>query len=241
MLDKKLLLLDFETDSSVSGLLFTNNIGGYKDDPNVSFDEILTLHLAQELKASAVYFRRIGESSIPQLFIFDNSADKFSSDYLIEVHKKLWSSGIVPVYYIFDETEVRIFNCRKPLDSSGRKLKIDPFDSLPLTAKTHAQYKKYSAKLFENESFWETEENRDRFKADNSSNNKLIDELKRIQKKFSENQNVDICNKLLVLSILVKYLDGGKEKKGNPAALKPEYFNRYDKAGSFCDVLRKNK
>jgi hypothetical protein len=236
-LDEKLLLLDFETDSSASGLLFTNK--DYRNDTNVSFDEVLTLCLAQELKASAVYFRRIeGRSSVPQIFIYDNSNsdNNISQDELNDIHRRIWSSGVVPLYYIFDKTEVRIFNCRKPVNKTT--LKATPFDVFSLVSDAH---KKYSAGLFQNGSFWETEENRDRFKADNSSNNKLIDELKRIQKKFSENQNVDICNKLLVLSILVKYLEERKDKNGNPAALKPEYFNRYDKAGSFCDVLRKNK
>jgi hypothetical protein len=241
-LNDKLHLLDFDTESSVSGLLFTNKFDDYKDK-NISFDEILILDRARELKADAVYFRRIGESSVPQLFIFDNSENNFSITLLADIHKKLWSSGIVPLYYVFEKTELKIFNCRKPVEI--KTLTPEVMDTLCLVSKVHQDYKKiknYSAEVFRNGSFWETEENRDRFKADNSSNNKLIEELKRIRKKLTENQqNADIYNKLLVLSILVKYLEDRKDKTGNPAALKPEYFSKYDKAGSFCDVLRKNK
>jgi hypothetical protein len=239
-LEKNLQKLDFKTDSPAYGLLFTDK--DYKDNPKVSFDQILILSRAHELKATAVYFRLIeGRNPVPQIFIYDNSDNSISQDDLNDIHKKLWSSGIVPLYYVFDKTELKIFNCRKPLQKT---LRTDPFVTLKLTSMAFDEYKKrseYSAKLFENGSFWEIEENRNRFKADNSSNNKLISELKIIQKKLIKDQNADICNKLLVLSILVKYLEERKDRTGKPAALKPEYFRKYDKAESFCDVLRKNK
>ncbi|MFC1603685.1 class I SAM-dependent DNA methyltransferase [Planctomycetota bacterium] len=243
-LDKQLQLLDFETDSSASGLLFTDR--DYKDDANVSFDEILILHQAKGLRAKAVYFRRIRKRSVPQLFIFDNSDNKLLPQELADIHIKIWSSGIIPLYYVFDKTEVKIFDCRKPVNK--RTLKAKEMDSLPFeedsllfTAKIHAKYKKYkkySALLFQNGSFWESQENRNRFKANSSSYNKLIDGLKRIRKEFSKGQNETICNKLLVLSILVKYLEERKDSSGN-RVLPREYFNKFEGADSFCDVLRR--
>jgi hypothetical protein len=231
--------LGFEPDTPVSGLLFTDR--DYRGDSNVSFGEILIIHRAEELGASAVYFRRIeGGSSVPQLFIFDNSDGQFSLDDLIGIHKKIWSSGIVPLYYVFDNTEVKIFNSRKSVDVSKGKPKIDPFDSLSLTSKAHAEYEKYSASRFSNGSFWESEENRDCFKADWSSYNKLIAELRRIRKEFTKGQNGDSCNKLLVLSILVKYLEERKDGRGKHV-LSQDYFKKFDGATSFCAVLRKNK
>lgn len=242
-LDKKLKLLDFETDSSASGLLFTDR--DYKDDPNVSFDEILILHQARNLRAKAVYFRRIGKRSVPQLFIFDNSDNKLLPENLADIHIKLWSSGIIPLYYVFDKIEVKIFDCRKPVNK--RTLKAKEMDSLPFeedsllfTAKIHDKYKKYSALLFRNGSFWESQENQNHFRADSSSYNKLIDGLKRIRREFSKGQNETICNKLLVLSIFVKYLEERKDSKGNHV-LPKEYFNKFEGADSFCDVLRRNK
>ena len=182
-LDERLQLLDFETDSSASGLLFTDK--DYRNDPDVTFDEILILHNAKGLKANAVYFRRIGKRSVPQLFIFDNSNSDILPQELADIHIKLWSSGIIPLYYVFDKTEVKIFDCRKPVNK--RTLKAKEMDSLPFeedsflfTARIHAKYKKYSALLFQNGSFWESQENKDRFKADSSSYNKLISELRRI-------------------------------------------------------------
>lgn len=235
-LDQKLELFDFEAESSASGLLFTDK--NYSDDADVSFDEILVLRHALDLKASAVYFRRIkSRTAVPQLFIFDNSDGDLSATDLGDIHRKLWSSGIVPLYYVFDNTEVKIFDCRKPV--AKRTLKAKPFDILDLTSKIHSQYKKYSAKLFQNGSFWELQENRNRFKSSSTSDKKLIDGLKRIRTEFSEGQNEASCNKLLVLSILVKYLEERKDSNGKHV-LPKEYFCKYGRAESFCEVLRKN-
>ena len=241
-LEQNLNLLDFETDSSASGLLFTDK--NYRGDNNVAFGEILILQQAKELNASAVYFRRMGEKSIPQLFIYDNSDNILDKD-LSHIHIKLWSSGIVPLYYVFDKTEVRIFNCRKPVNKKTLKAKeLDtlPFerDALFLVSDVHKKYKKYSANLFKNGSFWESKENKKRFRLNNSSYKKLIEMLKKIRDEFVKGQNEHICNKLLVLSIFIKYLEERKDCKGN-RVLDTGYFNKYDGATSFCDILRKNK
>lgn len=236
-LNDKLHKLDFKTDSSVSGLLFTEPHRNYKDDPNVSFDEILILQQARELKARAVYFRRMGEKTIPQLFIYDNS-DNILDEDLPHIHIKLWSSGIVPLYYVFDKTEVRIFNCRKPVDKTN--LKATPFDDFSLVSDAHEKYKKYSASLFQNGSFWELRENKKHFSINSSSYKKLIDGLKKIRDEFIKGQNEHICNKLLVLSIFVKYLEEREDSKGN-RVLSTDYFSKYDGATCFCDVLRNKK
>jgi hypothetical protein len=241
-LKKNLALLDFE-DSPASGLLFTDRISKYTDDTNVSFDEILILHRAKDLEATAVYFRRFENrcrSSIPQLFIYDNS-DGSLSDKFNDIHTKISSSGIVPLYYVFDNVEVKIYDGRKTLRRAGKELKCDSFDSLSLTAKVHNEYKKYSAHLFRNGSFWEREENKDRFRMNTSGHKKLIDNLKRLRDEFAKKQkNIAACNKLIVLSILVKYLEERKDSNGTPA-LPKSYFNKFDEATSFCGVLRKKK
>lgn len=238
MLDEKLHLLDFKTDSSASGLLFTKT--DYRNDANVLFDEILILDCAEELKASAVYFRRFENRSVPQLFVYDNSDNQLSQCDLIDIHRKLWSSGIVPLYYVFDKTEVRIFNSRKPLRTKRGSLHVEAFDSLSLISHAHAEYKRYSAIQFMNGSFWELHENKDRFKANNSAYSKLIEQLRQLRNAFVKRQNEAACNKLLVLSILVKYLEERKDSN-NKHVLSEKYFNKFEGAKSFCEVLRNNR
>ena len=239
--NNKLRLFDFESENPESGLLFTEK--NYKIDAEASFDEILVLDFAKKLKASAVFFRRIeGRSSIPQLFIFDNTINKFSSETLRDIHIKIWSSGIVPLYYVFSNTDLKIFNSRKPVEKKKNKLLPNEYETLELVDKAHAEYKrsKFSAKLFENGSFWEKDENKEHFKADSSSYMKLINQLRRIRNVFIKNQNEEICNKLLVLSIFVKYLEECEDSNGK-RVLRQDYFQKYDGAKCFCDILRKNK
>ena len=236
-LEDKLRLLDFETDAPASGLLFTNKKKDYRNSPDVFFDEVLILNRAEDIGARAVYFRRFeGKSSVPQIFIFDNSDGSISLEDQIDIHRKIWSSGIVALYYVFDKTEVRIFNCRKSLRKSRRKPLPDPLKSLELTSKVHSIYSEH---MFKNGSFWELPENKNHFKDDSSSNQKLIDGLKKIRKEFSKGPKETVCNKLLVLSILVKYLEERKCNNGNHVLQR--YFSKFEGAVSFCDVLRKNR
>ncbi len=59
---------------------------------------------------------------LPQILIFDNNDNAISPEKLIDIHRKIWSSDIVPIYYVFDDTDVRIFNSRKPI---SQDLKLD--------------------------------------------------------------------------------------------------------------------
>ena len=65
-------LLDFDTESKNSTLFLTS--GNYSKDV-LLFEERLVLEDAKSLDATAVFFRRFADkqSSIPQLFIFDNT------------------------------------------------------------------------------------------------------------------------------------------------------------------------
>ena len=151
----------------------------------------------------------------------------------------------MPLYYVFDKTEVRIFNCRKSINRKtlrAKELAQLPFeeDSLFVVADVHAEYKKYSAKLFQNGSFWEAEGNKEHFNINNSSYKKLIEGLTKIRDEFAQGQNEEVCNKLIVLSIFVKYLEERKDSK-NKYVLSQKYFQKYDGAACFCDILRKNK
>ncbi len=232
---EKLKKLDFSADSLPNELLFVGN--DYHNQENISFEQILVLEKAKVLGACAVYFRQIeGRGFVPQIVIFDNSQNDSSLD-LLSIHKKIWSSDLVPLYYVFDDKDVKIYNSRKPIP---KKPHLDPLETIPLVAKLQEKYNKFSASFFENGSFWELPETNKEFSADNSSHSKLIAGLKKIRTEFIRGQNEAICNKLLVLSILVKYLE---ERNGeNDKGILPEgYFKKYDGATNFCDVLRKGK
>lgn len=228
-------LLDFGLFSSESGLLFTGSID------TQSFEDLLIIEQARQLKADAVLVRRFSEhqTAIPQVYIYDNSLDRLTDEEHTEIHKKIWTSGIVPVYYIFDKTQVRIFDARKPVEDKNRIQTVRDIECIPLVAKAHELYEKYSAKLFANGTFWEQPELKTHFSKNKSAEADLLDGLKKTREKLKKKTGLDpkIVNRLIVLSILVKYLEERKDEQGNHV-FPSDYFNKYKGSSCFCDVLR---
>ncbi len=243
VIDKAIEKLDFNQKSGHTTLFFTSTDYSKGD---LFFEERLILDIAKKLKASAVYFRRFPEnqSSKPQLFLFDNTRNSFSKEELAELHKKIWSSGIVPIYYVFDNTNINIFDARKHVvyNKNSKAISVEPFESLPIVTDSYEQYQKYSAKLFANGTFWEQKEFENQFLGKESSENKLIDGLKNVRTHFINESGLKpkLAHQLLVLSILVKYLEERKDEHGNHV-FPSDYFRKYQNASSFCEVLRVGK
>jgi len=243
VIDKVLEKLDFDQKSGHSSLFFTSKTYTISE---LFFEERLILDIAKKLKATAVYFRRFPEnqSSKPQLFLFDNTNNTFSNKELAELHRKIWSSGIVPIYYVFDNTSINIFDARKHVDydKNSKTISVQPFKCLPLITKSFEQYQKYSAKLFANGTFWEQKEFENQFLSKESSENKLIEGLKSVRTHFISESGLEpkLAHQLLVLSILVKYLEERKDDQGNHV-FPSDYFKKYQNASTFCEVLRIGK
>ncbi|MCF8243315.1 MAG: SAM-dependent methyltransferase [Melioribacteraceae bacterium] len=233
--------LGFDVDSVPSGLFFTSR--DYKSN-EIDFSELLVLEEAERLKATAVFFRRMEglQSSIPQVFIYDNTSQNYTENDWAEIHKKIWSSGIVPIYYIVDNTQIRIFDGRKPVNYRNNKPQISPFDTIELVSATQDLYEKYSANLFLNGSFWEQDFTKNHFLSSKSAENKLIEGLRKRRTQFLQETKLDkdLAHRLLVLSILIKYLEERKDEKGKHV-FPPDFFHVYNESVSFCDVIRNGK
>jgi hypothetical protein len=235
-------VLDFNSKSINSTLFYTSQ--NYTSDL-LFFEERLILDFARKIGVTAVYFRRFGEnrSSLPQLFIFDNTTGRLSEDAIAEIHRKLWSSGIVPLYYVFDKVNINVYDARKQVDYDQRtqSIHVNWFEVLPIIAKTH-KHLNYSAKLFANGTFWDQKETANHFLSKESAEHKLIEGLKQIRTRFIHDTQLgkNLAHQLIVLSILVKYLEERKDEQGNHV-FPSDYFNKYESSNSFCDVLRKGK
>ncbi len=238
-LNQVLDVLDFNSKSVSSTLFYTSQ--NYTAD-QILFEERLVFDFAKKINVTAVYFRRFGEnrSSLPQLFVFDNTTGRFSENDIAEIHRKLWSSGIVPLYYVFDKVNIKIYDARKQVnyDSGTQSIQISCIDSLSIVAKTQ-KHLNYSAKLFANGTFWDQKETANYFLSKESAENKLIEGLKQIRTRFIHETQLEknLAHQLIVLSILVKYLEERKDEEGNHV-FPSDFFNAYDGANSFCDVLR---
>lgn len=225
-----------------SGLVF---IDDYPDNPY----ERLALEKARKYKANAVYFRRFEErqASIPQVYIYDFTSEQPDENEIGELHRKLWNSGQTPLFFIFTRTELKIFNCLKSpdIDEEEERFIASPLETISLAAKIDKEMERklqeFSAPCFDNGSFWDTSAYRDRFDSSESSYETLLKNLKEMRNKIINNKILPkpIADKLLVMSILLKYLEERVDENGNTVFPKNFFEDFAPGAQDFTGVLKK--
>jgi len=231
--------MDFDVSSQEHrSLLLVSQI----KDKTLSPTEVFALEKAGKFRATAVYFRYFPDDRppLPQIYLYDNTEEVFSKDDLAIIHRDLWSNSHIPVFIVIEKTDVKIFDTREPVEVLGEKgeiIKNRIFDTVKFSADT---IKQYSKKMFDSGVFWETEKAKDHFLESKSAYQDLINELKKIRIKFTEKleknaaKELKAFNKLLVFSILIKYL----EERGELFA---EDFFRKIGSKNYCDALRRGK
>lgn len=230
-LEQALDYLDFPLSSGNDTLLFVN-----AEINTLNPKQIFSLETASHFKATAVYFRTFENlrDPIPQIYIYDNTKGIIDEKEYAHIHRNLWSSCIVPIFIIIEQSQVLIFDTRKPVETFMGQISASPIDKVEITANA---LKEYSSKLFDNGTFWEQEKYNNFFLDSTSAYNDLIGGLKKIRRSFLEKTNLPekTAHKLLVLSILVKYL----EERGNDedALFAKDFFKQFG-ADDFCGVLR---
>lgn len=222
-----------------SGLVFTATKN--TDNPI----EILALHQAEKFGATAVYFRRYAnsKSSVPQIYIYDQPYD---SNELIDLHRKLWSSGVVPFFYIVTDSQIKIFSCTKKADVKNNELKISPLETFLLIneAQEAYNYQKYSARLFDNGTFWENDKNKALLDLKNSPYQILLEGLLRAKKQLitqinDVNLSENTISKLLIMGLLVKYLEEKQDEDGVKLLdIARDFYHKFSNAKQFTDILR---
>ncbi|WP_288243998.1 N-6 DNA methylase [uncultured Chryseobacterium sp.] len=230
-----------DTDGNSFGLLHTSDV----EDSEISYYERISLEKAKKLGADAIYFRHFPEAnrpSKPQLYIYDFTV---SEGDIVEIHKNVWSSTEVRLYIVITKSEIKFFNSSKPVeqDYSG-DLHISPFDTLKIAGEAIKKYKEYSAKKFDNGSFWE--ETKHDFGYGETAYEKLISQLKITRNKFLDVIKLDkeIASKLLVLGILVKYLEERVDTDENGIETRvftADFFNQqnFGYSSDFTETIRK--
>ncbi len=208
-------------------------------------EEVLALAEARKFRADAVYFRRFedGSPSVPQVYIYER---EFSDDELVRVHRDLWSSGIVPFFYVVTDTQVKIFNCTKSVEIRG-KARIPVSNPLKvfLVSKIQEELEreKFSAKLFDNGTFWE--EHPSLLNAKDSPYQKLLEGLLEAKKEL-EKRNLPLSsstiNKLLIIGVLVRYLEEKEDGNGTKLLeIARDLYKKFPDCRGFTDILRKGQ
>ncbi len=226
----------FSADEYSTGLIHITELEN--SHSYINYYQRLVLERAKKIGVDAVYFRNYSDNvrpSVPQLYIFDFT--KKEKD-IVEVHKNVWSSSEVRFYIIITKSEIKLFNSSKPVKiNSEKKLYVSPFDILKISGEAIEKYQKYSGKKFDNGTFWE--ETQIDFGYSETAYEKLIIELKNSRTHFLNKIKLDkkIASKLLVLSILVKYLEEKvdlDEKGIETRVFTIDFFNKKEFGYSKC-------
>ncbi|MHB8208268.1 Eco57I restriction-modification methylase domain-containing protein [Mucilaginibacter sp.] len=216
-------------------LIFISDLNNYITSPSIWF----SVERAKNLGATAVFFRKtLGENTLPQVYIYDFTHEPFQKRKLTDIHKEIWTSGEVPIVCAFYKTDVKILECAAPIDA----VKDEPtylVESLSLIGKVHNIFNQNFASGIKSGVFWNEEAFINRFDFKKSAHDKLIIYLRKVINDFISKSNISeyTAQKLIIQSILVKYLEERIDDEGNGVFPK-NYFLKYKNALSFCDVLR---
>jgi hypothetical protein len=231
----------FDMTEKSGGLVLVDST----ESPSIdTISEILALHKAKEFDAIAVYFRRFeNQSSTPQAYIYDESRQ--SNTNWAETHKRLWSSGVVPMFIVVTaKGEIKIFNCTNPvsIDAETKEPKTEAIYKIAATANIINEYeKRFSGIYLDNGALWELPRFKNIFNSDKSPFKLLLDYLKDLRKEVLHNPNSNIqvseytINKLLVMCILVKYLEEKKDDNIKLFEIDRDFLKGFNK---FTDILR---
>ena len=212
------------------------------DDPAVLFH----LELAKEFYADAVYLRKqLNGGYKTQLYLFDFTSKKFDihiEEEIVNIQKKIWSSGDAPLACIIFDTEIKIIDCTTHVTKDFKPKYL--IDKLRITGKAHELYNTSFATQIKTGVFWEREEFKNEFKFHkHSSYDALISNIQKVRtilcKEFKDkNISKEIIVKILIQSILIKYLEERIDSNGGKL-LTEKYFRKYQQACSFNEVLQK--
>jgi len=220
-----LIKLEMYNTKPTDGLKFVSEL---KNEEN----PYIKLHLidAEKYGATAVYFRHFeNRPSIPQIYIYEEQKD------INTLHKKLWSSCKVPMFFIFTKTEIKIFNSMSKKNINEED--INPFETIVIASEVQVKLKYFKAKMFDSGEFWNKKYNKN-FSHKNSAYNSLLEKLEITRENLVKNNKLSppLINSLLIKSILLKYLE---EKK--VFDVEKDYWNSLKKnAKSFQEVCEDN-
>jgi len=200
------------------------------------------LYRAKDFGATAVYLRKqLNGSYKSQVYLFDKTNEYFDEKELTEIQKKIWTSGEVPLVCIFYDTSVTILDCTKHITNEYRPEYL--VKNLNIAGKAHRLYNEQFAVKVKTGVFWDEEENKKKFKFQYSAYDKLIENIRFVKERLTQElkkTSPKIITKIIVQSVLIKYLEERIDKDNNKL-LSEKYFQKYNNASTFGDVLRNGK
>lgn len=240
LFEKNILDLNFSflTQKGESGILLTNNYVNIKKDL-ASPDLLFSLEIAKtKFNADAVYFRffQDGRAAVPHLYLFDYTQKNLATEDKNRIHIQMWNGYQVPAYIIIEKSTVSIFDSRKK-----------PDDKRDVYAKEIIKFageaiKDFKAQDFDDGLFWDEQNEKKDFKFEQSATKDLIRGLKNVYESFQKKSGLNrhVALKLLVQSLLIKYLEERDEKSAS-GYFAGTYFKNNFQCENFCETIRNGK
>ena len=234
--------ISFEDSLKELSMISTMSTGlYYLNQENIDNNYIrFYLEEASPYKPTAIYITELeNQATKPQIYIYDNTDNQLSSENIKQLHKELWNSAKVPMFFVFNNTEVKIYNSRKCSDEN-----FSPMEILNLASETQKEIKKrkiFNAKMFDSGAFWNQEKYAKEFTFKNSVYDVLLDDLMNLRQELIKNSSLSekTTESLLIKSILIKYLD----ERGvfNQEGLDNYWSQFLDTASTFTDLFEDSK
>ena len=228
-------------DKSSSGIRFVADRAN-ESDP----DLYLALEYANEFGANAVYFRFYNDNRPPkpQIYVYDFSELTCENIKSADIHHKLWNAGIVPFCFIFDKSQILIYNCaKKPQwDKDGQIFTTSPHDLINLLSEINDKLEEYNFRQFDSGLFWDSEAGKD-FKYEEGAYEQLLAQLKNVKANIISrvgNEYASLVKRVLMMLILVKYLEERKDEDGNGALNPDDFYKPYNSKNPTLEGVLEN-
>ena len=198
---------------------------------------------AKKYNPTAIYVTQFENGSVkPQIYIYDNTSNQLTDSEITNQHKRLWNAYKVPMFFVFTNTEVKVYNClEQPIINkmNGQLENITPFETIQLLSKITEEFQ---ATMFDSGAFWNSKY-KDKFSFSDSVYESLLKELKDLREDLiSQNiLSIKTTESLLIKTILLRYLEErGVFEEG--IENKKLYWNKFKKgATSFTDLFDDSK
>lgn len=206
------------------------------------------------VRPSAIFFRRFYKNdeaekpyhSEPSVCIFDVKNTFFNSELHKQLHAALWSAGRNEIYILQGTTRLDIINARKPAAKLGDNDVTLEHEDLLLVKETLEKYDafKYSIHLFQSGIFWEQDDFKSRIEGNSSPYEFLLKHLlearKKIHSEVQHELSKQTIDKLLIISILVKFLEEIKVDEDKHTL--NEIYQKHDiESKTFAEAIESHK
>ncbi len=229
-------------DPEGSGLRFVEDKAKYTNQPSV----FLAIEIAERYEAKAVYLRFFEDAKRPpkpEVYVFyqdDFSADK--EDHIKDQIRKVWNSGLVQQCYFFGPKYARLFNSWELGLENGTIMpkELEPVFEWASISDELAQ--RYNSRLLDSGLFWETPKGKT-FKQEKTAYRRLLEAVKKVRREIPKHYEVpeSIANRLLVMTILLRYLEDRGKETGDSALKADQFYPEFTfrkQGSSLADVFR---